>query len=393
MATVIEKLVSYIKSNKSLSSYFKKTVYNYKYSPASQIVTIKNIEKCKENIVQTLYNKTIFKNYLPKSLNGVEHYIQTSTPEISIYLFKNAIIDIHSSAVLLGKQLIAYRSKNERFNEGFVTAHDSKNAKVDLKKTEELDEGFFLGGNGSWNWFHFLIEIMPKLIVFNKKYCQTILVNEVIHKTPSMKKILEILTENKFNVKYLSPDKTYRVKDLYYINDFNHVPFNRLDHFIKAEGTFYNPEIIRSFSHIISQKLSMVSNLPERIFLYRKNTHRVAENQDQILEYLKKFGFVPVYLEELSIEDQISYFKNAKFIVGISGAAWSNMLFCGNNPQAICFIPDNAKEFTAFSNLAKIFEVDFYTQLYANDGVHTDSNFIINFEQFVELFNYIYGKH
>ncbi|KFF75085.1 hypothetical protein HX13_07555 [Chryseobacterium sp. P1-3] len=234
---------------------------------------------------------------------------------------------------------------------------------------------------------------MPKLIVFNKKYCQTILVNEVILKTPSMKKILEILTENKFNVKYLSPDKTYRVKDLYYINDFNHVPFNRLDHFIKAEGTFYNPEIIRSFSHIISQKLSMVSNLPERIFLYRKNTHRVAENQDQILEYLKKFGFVPVYLEELSIEDQISYFKNAKFIVGISGAAWSNMLFCGNNPQAICFIPDNAKEFTAFSNLAKIFEVDFYTQLYANDGVHTDSNFIINFEKFVELFNYIYGKH
>ncbi|QBA22831.1 glycosyltransferase family 61 protein [Chryseobacterium indologenes] len=393
MATVIGKFVSYIKSNESLSGYFKKTVYNYKYSPTSQIVTIKDIETCKENIIQKLYSKTIFKNYVPKSLNDNEHYIETSTPEISVYLFKDALIDIHSSAVLMRNQLITYRSKDERFNEGFVTAHDGKNAKVDLKKIEELEEGFFLGGNGSWNWFHYLIEIMPKLIVFDKRYCQTILVNDIVLKIPSMKKILEILTENKFNIHYLSPDKSYRVKELYHINDFNHVPFNRFDKLIKAEGTFYNLGITRRFSHLISEKLSLVESLPEKIFLYRKNTHRVAENQDQILEYLKKFGFVPIYLEELNIEDQASYFKNAKFIVGISGAAWSNMLFCENNPKSICFIPDNAREFSVFSNLAKIFEVDFYTQLYSNDGVHTNSNFIINFEQFVELFNYVYGKH
>lgn len=393
MEAIIEKFVFYIKSNDSLSNYFKKAIYNYKYKPNSQIVSIKNIEDCKKNIVQKLLDKSIFKNYFPRFLNKNESYIEVSTPEICLYKFNNAFIDIKSSSLLLNNELVTYRTENERFNEGFVTAHNHKDAKVNIKaEVEEIDEGFFLGGNGSWNWFHFLIEIMPKLTLFNEKYCRILFVNEIILKTPSMRKILEIVTENKFEIKYLSAEKTYRIKELYHINDFNHVQFNRFDKLIKAEGTFYNAEITRNFSNLVSEKLSVTNSLPEKIFLYRKNTHRIAENQDQILEFLKGFGFVQVCLEELTVEEQAGYFKNAKFIVGISGAAWSNMLFCRNQPKAICFVPDNAEEFTAFSNLAKIFGADFHAQLYKNDGAHTNSNFIINFEKFVELFNYVNGK-
>lgn len=353
-----------------------------------------DIETCKSNIVKKLSNQDCFKNYFPKFSHNSEHYIETSTPEISLYLFNNAFIDITSSCIVLKDKLVTYRVKEERVNEGFVTVHNDKNAKINFKaKVEELEEGFFLGGNGSWNWFHFLIEILPKLTLFDNKYSRILLVNDIILKTPSMKKVLDIVSENKFEIKYLSSHRTYSIKKLYYINDFNHVQFNRFDKLIKAEGTFYNTGITRNFSNLVSDKLSINNNLSEKIFLYRKNTHRIAENQDQILEYLKNFGFIPVCLEELSIDEQASYFKNAKFIVGISGAAWSNMLFCRNHPKAICFVPDNAKEFTPFSNLAKIFDVDFYVQFYANDGVHTDSNFIINFEKFVELFNYVYEKY
>ncbi|WP_347218636.1 glycosyltransferase family 61 protein, partial [Chryseobacterium sp.] len=262
-----------------------------------------------------------------------------------------------------------------------------EDARIDIKlRPEKLEEGFFLGGNGSWNWFHFLIEIMPKLTLFNGQ-TNILLVNDIVLEIPSMKKILEILAGNTYEIKYLNSEKTYFVKNLYFINDFNHVQFNRFDGLIKAEGTFYHHKITRNYSDFIVKSLSIKKELPEKIFLYRKNTHRIAENQDQIVEYLKSFGFVPVCLEELSIDEQASYFQNAKFIIGISGAAWANMLFCRNHPKAICFIPDNAKEFSAFSNLAKIFDVNYYAQLYINEGAHTNSNFMINFDEFTELFN------
>lgn len=368
-------------------NYLKKIFRRNKHKPYSLQVQIKDIENYKDNIVQKLIDQNVFKNYLPRFLNTDEQYIETITPEISLYHFTNVQIDLKSSAILLNNELIVYRSKEERFNEGFISSHNDEEAKIDIKlKPEVLEEGFFLGGNGSWNWFHFLIEIMPKLTLY-KGETNILLVNEIVLEIPSMKKILEILTGNKYKIKYLNSDKTYYVGNLYYINDFNRVQFNRFDGLIKAEGTLYNYKITRNFSDLILEKLSIKKDVPEKIFLYRKNTHRIAENQDQILEYLKNFGFEPICLEELNLNEQASYFKNAKFIIGISGAAWANMLFCRNHPKAICFIPDNAKGFSAFSNLAKIFDVNYHAQLYINDGAHTNSNFMINFDQFIKLFN------
>lgn len=392
MASIIKKSIAFIKSNDSLSNYFKKIIYNYRYKPYSQIVPIKDITDCSDQKVEKLINKNNSKTYLPKFIDTQEQYVEVSTPEISLYQFNNAYIDINSSSILHKEALVTYRTKGERFNEGFVIAHNDNDAKVNTKNIVELEEGFFLGGNGSWNWFHFLIEIMPKITVFKEKYSTIIFVNEIILRTPSMIKILEWFIHNKFTVQYLSPGKTYYVNKLYHVNDFNHIQFNRFDKLIETEGTFYNTEVTHHFSNTILEKLAIKKNDHDKLFLYRKNTHRIAENQDQIVEYLKSFGFIPICLEELDIEEQVGYFQHAKFIIGISGAAWTNMIFCRNNPKAICFVPDNAKNSAVFSNLAKMFDVDLYEQLYSNDGLHTNCDFIINFEMFVELFKYINEK-
>lgn len=379
------------RSNRPFSYYFWRILTKLKLN--SQTLKIKDIEECDDNVVQNLFDKKIFHNYLPKSLNSEEHYTKDLTPKISIYNFNNVYIDIYSSSIIFKKKLLVYRTANEKFDQGYVASHNETEAKIEKKAYREtIEEGFFLGGNGSYNWFHFLVELMPKLTLLNKNLTNVLLVNDIVLKTPSMQKILDIVSDNGFHVKYLTPHKTYFVKKLYHINDFNHVQFNRFDNNVSSSGTFYNPDVTQNFSDLLLEKMDIKEKLPEKIFLYRKHTHRVAKNQDQIVEYLRQFGFVPVCLEELSIEEQAGYFKTAKFIIGITGAAWSNMIFCRNNPKAICFIPQNITQFSAFSNLAKIFAVDFYIQSYENDGDHTNSNFIINFEKFLEIFNHIYEK-
>lgn len=394
MASIVKRIVKLLNSNRALSNIFLRKIYNFKYYPYSYIIQIDDIENRKAERIIELEPSLTFTNYYPKFHNQKEKCDTTQTPEIHLYHFNNAVIHIASSSIIVKNQLVTYRTKDERYNEGFVKIHDNDYAKVDIKNREDIEEALFLGGNGSWNWFHFLIEIMPKLTIYDKKNSQVLLVNDIVLKTPSMQKILNIVSKNNFEIKYLSSEKAYYVKNLYHINDFNHLQFNRFDNLIKSDGTSFNAKLTRNYSEVIINEITPVENLPQNIFLYRKNTHRIANNQDEILNYLVPYGFVAVCLEELSLEMQVNYFKNAKFIIGISGAAWSNLIFCRNKPKSICFIPDNAKEFSAFSNLAYIFNVDLLFQTYeTNNAHHYSSNFEIDFIEFKLLFKSLINEN
>ena len=40
-------------------------------------------------------------------------------------------------------------------------------------------------------------------------------------------------------------------------------------------------------------------------------------------------GFEPVYLERMSLGEQIAAINSAELIAGPTGAAWTNLIFCG----------------------------------------------------------------
>lgn len=393
MATIVKKIVDFLKNNKSISNPFIKIIYNFKYKSVSKILEVKDITTFNYNIINRFFYASTFLSFYPKFIKVDEKSEQIKTPEISLYKFQNILINADSSALIFNNNLVVNRTDGERYDEGFVKTHNNDHAKVFFYNIENLDEGFFLAGNGSWNWFHFIIEILPKLLLLSKSQTNVILVSDIILQIPSMQHILEIINEKQFEIKYLDRGKTYFVKNLYHINDFNHVQFNRYDGLIKAKGTYYNKEMLCRYSDTILNKITLEKKeTPTKIFLYRKNTHRIAQNQDEILDYLKNFGFIAVCLEDLAVEEQIYYFKNAKFIVGISGAAWSNLIFCRNKPKAICFIPNNVIESTVFSNLAKISNVNMLNQSYESDKYHYSSGFNIDFSEFKLLFKTLFNE-
>lgn len=392
MEAIIKKLINYIISDQNISKLFVKQIYNLRHGSKSYIRTIKDLTSQKKNIIKTFFPKGLFTSHLPKFNLGNEKITTTEIPSISLFKFDDAIINVNSSVVVYRKKILVTRTEGERFNEGFLKIHDTKNGKIYSEETESLEEGFFLAGNGSWNWFHYIIEILPKLILLQKKYTTVLLVNEIVTKIPSMQKLLEILNDDLFEIKYLSKNKTYQVKNLYYVNDFNHVQFNRFDEKIQAKGTYYNFKLTEIFSNKILNKVEILKNLPTHIFLYRKETHRISRNQDEISTFLVSNGFTLVCMEELTIEEQISYFYNAKFIVGITGAAWANVIFCRNSPKAICFVPEIAKDSVVYSSLAENFYVDFFEQSYTtSDKFHT-SDFIIDLDKFQKLYETLNEK-
>lgn len=71
-----------------------------------------------------------------------------------------------------------------------------------------------------------------------------------------------------------------------------------------------------------------------------RSSRRHISNETELLECLKRFNFEVVYLEELSIAEQISVFKNASVIVAPHGAGLSNVIFCENASVIEIFNPN-----------------------------------------------------
>lgn len=390
MDTIVKKISNYIKDDRNISNSVVRYIFNYKYKKNAFIGHLVDYEDCKGKL---LIKESSYSSVAPVTHQYENPKITVSiTPNIKLFTLKDALVHADSSCILNKSKILVTRYDDERYNEGFIKVHNRKFAKVIYNKIEHVEEGLFLGGNGSWNWYHYMIEILPKLLLLEEKP-STILINDVVLQYPTMMEALQLILAENCNIVYLKRDRSYLVKNLIYINDFNHLQFNRFDKQILAKGTYFNEGILQKFSDTLIKSAEPLSDNPNKIFLYRKNTHRVARNQEEIKRFLENDGFTSVCLEEFDLKQQVSLFYQAQFIVGISGAAWTNLIFCRNRPKAICFIPDNGKQFSAFSTLAKIFNVEFYANFYATkiESDHISNDFEIDFTKFKKLYTQIDG--
>ncbi|HEY9864131.1 MAG TPA: tetratricopeptide repeat protein, partial [Candidatus Obscuribacterales bacterium] len=77
-------------------------------------------------------------------------------------------------------------------------------------------------------------------------------------------------------------------------------------------------------------------NYPERIYISRGNaSYRRVLNEDEVIDFLRPWGFVTVQLETLSFGEQVALFAQAKVIMGAHGSGLTNILFCQPGTQVI----------------------------------------------------------
>lgn len=77
-------------------------------------------------------------------------------------------------------------------------------------------------------------------------------------------------------------------------------------------------------------------NYPERIYISRGDaSYRRVLNEDEVIQFLRPWGFVTVQLETLSFGEQVALFAQAKVIMGAHGSGLTNILFCQPGTQVI----------------------------------------------------------
>lgn len=173
------------------------------------------------------------------------------------------------------------------------------------------------------NYFHALIDYLPRLYLLDRKEYQNQEIKLLItHPLTELENLfLNKIKLNNIKIVSVSPDKLYEIEKLIFptfmtVYDSGYLP--------KAYLGYLLPKIIPKRSR----------NAKNRIFISRKliteKRGRYIFNEDELMDLLSKYGFKKYNLEDISIQEQIELFYDAKHIIGSHGAGLSNMIFAKN---------------------------------------------------------------
>lgn len=230
------------------------------------------------------------------------------------------------------------------------------------KEGERLKNGINLASNMSNNYFHFMFQVASKMAYIKEMNVDKdvpLLVDERVLSVPQMKFIIESLNDEGRVIIPLKENVCYHIQELYIIGNPNIVVPNSNSKF-QADGQSnafaYD---IKAIDFIKERILSTEQNgnnyqiYPERIYLSRRNCNKRQVNEDDLRPILKKYGFEFVYTERMSVVEQAQMFRQAKHIIGASGAAFTNLLFCDEGCRVLILISRKHNS-TCFSSLGNL---------------------------------------
>ena len=309
---------------------------------------------------------------------------EVHTPDILLSTFRNAWVCGTSSSVVLenGPAFLDYISTANDWKydyaAGHLVSHRRDTAIVKCRNPRQVDRGIFFAGCGAFNYYHFLTEIvakaefLPELPAELAEY--PLLVSEDAVLTESFRDILALYAPNR-ELTVLRAGFSYQVARLAYINSPNVLPINmREGHSLTLSDVAIDP---RSLDYLRRVALDASQNIrprirspPTRLFLRRSGLRR-NYNQNPAEEALARRGFVGINLEAHSFLEQVELMQNAEVIVGPTGAAWTNLLFCSPRTKALCWMATESGEFPVYSTIAKFAGVDLLYMTYISSARST----------------------
>lgn len=229
------------------------------------------------------------------------------------------------------------------------------------KKGNPIEKGICLASNMSSNYYHFMFQVAAKLyyvdrVGFDKSI--PLLVDEQVLSIPQMKEVIEKLNKGGREIIPLKLRVLYKVGDLYCISDPNVVIPNRKTISHDRSHAFAFDKKALDYLRMGIMNTIREDNVPfsKRIFLSRKDCNRRNINEDELKPILDKYGFEFVYSGEMDVASQACMFHQAEHIIGPSGAAFTNLLFCSKGSQALLFVSHHHNT-TCYSSLAAPLEV------------------------------------
>ena len=235
----------------------------------------------------------------------------------------------------------------------------------------------------AYNYAHWVTEVLPRIAAFCtlKQFKNVpILIDDGLH--PNIIESLALIVEEDRQVYLLSKKLKIKVKKLYVVSATGYIPVQPKNKNLDNQGMFspYALKLIRNRIFAIIDNLP-AKDSPKKIYLKRNSKHRILINEKEIIKILINKGYVIIEPEKLSFLKQVSIIKNAKYIMGVSGASFGNLIFASSDSEINILIGEAKNTpYWYWQNIALAvnLKVNYFFGKINNlsDGVHSD--FTIN---------------
>jgi hypothetical protein len=360
--------------------------YNKNYtgrlcSPNQRFIRSSNIRVLFKKKIKLSYSPLRFDNDKSKS-NIIEGKIYT---QYAVEL-GNAMFFSSSNLIFFGGKAgkvlydLPFYDNEHRFRYSDPEIITLKRKKVTFwkKHEEKIEKAIWMGGCASYNYYHFFYEFAMKFILLNKINIPEdipVYMDQICFDIPQFKELFDIMNIKKYPLIAVSKNYSYIAKKLYYINCPHIIPPNFIDdndiRFKDMQFDISGLKELRDYLLPYSSK----NSFPKKIFISRRNASGLRTfNEEEIIALLTEFGFEVVFPEKLSFRDQIALFNQAEIIIGGSGAAFTNILFC--NEQCKCFVlAKSCLPLSIFSTIAHIVGADlrYITEEATNKNIQLQS--------------------
>ena len=350
---------------------FFENIHNLKLINPEQFNYIEN------SLIPLFYSNPIFdlkdikSNKIIKSIDFIKYTAIFYKVEI---IGGSNLILLNNKKVLYDLKFIDKQKKYKFIDEGIKFYRDNI-CLIEAKKTNiNFKKAIYLGGNFSWNYYHYIYEILIKFEQIDSLELDSeipFLLDKECEKFSQFMELFNLLNKGKRKIIFIDKGKRYFINELYYSSCPNIIPPEFINNKkIQPKDVLYD---LKSLTYIRDNllKYALKKKFPKRIYLSRKKAiNRRKFNEDEIIKILEKYKFITVFPENYSIIDQITLFNNAEFIIGGTGAAFSNLLFCNNSCKIIC-LTNYKIMISIFSTIASSFGFDL---LYVYDENKVNAN-------------------
>jgi capsular polysaccharide biosynthesis protein len=358
------------------------------------------IHKIAESGSFTFFEPEVFEDVASK----VQHTLEV--PSCWLAEIKNVVV-IGGFCLLQNGKLVIYEPAAHPKNGlvagawKYVTGHPNGAHKAlisqSYKRIERLAEGVLLSGRCSKNYFHWLIEYMPKFLAI-ERFKGLSSVPLLIEKGLAIQQIeLLKIFSGEHTVVEVDSDTILEVERLWVPSIQTNMP----DRFDTPywESSVVSLDHIRFIRERVLSKLNLLAseglNRSRRIYLSRRSVAgRKLINERELEKVFAEYGFECVYPEKLAFAEQVRLFNEAQYIAGPGGAALANSLFCREGATVISIVSGRNKGFSIHANVAKAVGAKYvhltgeHTQdraCFDNEGEYAYSEFSVSIEKAIRL--------
>lgn len=219
-----------------------------------------------------------------------------------------------------------------------------------------VEEGFFLSGRADENWYHFLLDTLPKVLFLEglPKSVPLLIRSDIPETT---KEFLSKLTSRKLIE--IPVGTKVLVKRLYCLP----VRSTCLDSESKAKNTpriEFSPRTIKRLVNLVfeTQMNQSIDFAIDRVYFKRQARYRRVLNSRKLETLSHDYGFETITPDVAFYQNQVAHFATARVVISPGGALLANMIFLSKGAIVICLHSWRGRKVRLWQQLAHALGVE-----------------------------------